>query len=198
MKPTPGLVPVTLALALAIPLMIPAFADATVVRYLELNEHVEDADLVVRARAGLERRIFRGADGRPRTETPFEIVEVYKGSAKKKGDAVRLRQLGGILDGQSLSIGGDASFRESEEVVLFLRLDDDDPAVVYLAALGQSKYEVKEGLVGLEVERDLGGLGFYVEGGASKVVPGGIEAPVPLDLFARTIAELAATKGGAK
>ncbi|AKU91599.1 hypothetical protein AKJ08_1986 [Vulgatibacter incomptus] len=158
-------------------------AHATVVRYLELKEQVDLSRLVVRARTGKTATTFVGKDGRPRTDRPFEILETYKGD-RKAGETVRVRQLLGETGEERLSIPGDAVFVDGEEVVLLL--DVDETGTAYLTALGQSMYTVKPGEFGPTLERSLGELAFY-QGG--QLIPGGAEAPIPLDVFAKLVRE---------
>ncbi|HEY0840546.1 MAG TPA: hypothetical protein VGD74_10205, partial [Vulgatibacter sp.] len=75
-------------------LTLGATASATVARFLDLGEHVESSDLVVRARTGAALPTFLGADGRPRTEVPFTVLQVFKGDVKP-GATVKVRQIRG-------------------------------------------------------------------------------------------------------
>lgn len=174
-----------------------ATASATVARYLEMDEHVASSDLVIRARTGAKFETFVGADGRPRTETSFTVLQAFKGEARP-GSVVRVRQLRGELpDGSFLSVPGDAVFEANEEVVLFLVTDPDGTA--YLTAMGQSKYAVQTGPGDTPVVvRDLGGTAFYVGGADSKIVPGAAEAPVSLPLFSRAVRDAASAGGSVK
>jgi len=191
MKRLPGILAAMAALAVG------ATASATIARYLELDEHVASSDLVVRARAGAKAETFVGADGRPRTETPFTVLQAFKGDVQP-GSVVRVRQLGGGLpDGSFLTVPGDAVFQPNEEVVLFLVTDPDGTA--FLTAMGQSKYEVRTGVGDTPiVVRDLGGLAFYVGGADSKIVPGAAEPPVSLPLFSRAVRDAASAGGSVK
>ncbi|HWV37789.1 MAG TPA: hypothetical protein VN033_04845 [Vulgatibacter sp.] len=172
---------------------IGATASATVARFLDLEEHVAASDLVIRARTGEKVETFLGADGRPRTETPFHVLQTFKGEARA-GSVVRVRQLGGELpDGGRLVVPGDAAFAPNEEVVLFLVTDPDGTA--FLTAMGQSKYSVRPGPGGPMVERNLDGIAFYLGGADAKIVPGAAEAPVDLPLFSRAIRDAVTLEG---
>lgn len=169
-------------------LALGATASATVARYLEIGEHVESSDLVIRAKTGAALPSFVGADGRPRTEVPFTVLQVYKG-AVQPGATVKVRQIRGEADGAFVSVPGDAIFQEGEEVVLFLVTDPDGTA--FLTAMGQSKFNVRPGPDGSFVDRDLGGIAFYVGGAGAKIVPGDGEAPVPLSIFSKELLQAA-------
>ena len=190
MKRLAGILAVVAALAIG------ATASATVARYLELEEHVALSDLVIRARVGANVDTFVGADGKPRTETPFTVQQVLKGEVRE-GAVVRVRQLRGpTADGGFLAVPGDAVFEAGEDVVLFLVTDPDGTA--FLTAMGQSKYVVRAGPGGAMVDRDLGGLAFYVGGADARIVPGFADAPVSLPLFSDAVRQAASAARSVK
>jgi hypothetical protein len=173
-----GLLPLALLAALAIALP----AGATVVRYLSLDDQIALAQLVVRVRGGDARTFRSEKDGRPRTDRKFTILETYKGDLGP-GQTVTVRQMRETTGPETLRIPGDPELREGEEAVLFLVRDESGTA--FLAALGQSKFEVVRDDSGAWVKRNLDGLAFLVDdAGVMEPVD---EAPVPLDLFADTL-----------
>jgi len=178
----------TLAATTAVLVSLAAPASATVSRFLDIHEHTELSQLVVRATTSSETRSFVGKDGIPRIETRFTVLETYKGSAQQ-GASIWLRQFGGGEQLGMLPIVGDATFTPGEEVVLFLTTSEE--GVVFLTALSQSKFEVVRGDRLPIVTRNIGGLAFYQPG-----VKGGIfsiteDAPISLELFSQTVREIA-------
>lgn len=175
---------------LAALLFLAAPAHATIARFLELQQHCDLSQLIVRAKTLDSRTFVDEKDGRPRTETTFLILETYKGD-RSPGSTVALRQMRGPVGEGELRIPGDPAFREGEEVVLFLRTGTDE--IAFLTAMGQSKYVVDRSESGAVVRRDLTGLGFLVD--ESRVVGADEEAPVPLALFGETVRDLAKEGG---
>jgi len=177
-----GLFPLALlaALALALP------AGATVARFLSLDDHVALAQLIVRVRGGESTTYVSKKDGRPRTERAYTILETYKGNLGP-GASLVVRQMRGSVGDGELRIAGDPELREGEEAVLFLVQDKE--GVAYLAALGQSKYEVVRDAGGAWVRRKLDGLAFVTDD-KGEVVEAVDEPPVPLDVFVKTLVSL--------
>jgi len=182
-------------LVLAALLLVPFAANATVMRYLSLVEHIELSELVVRARIG-QARTFVGENGLPFTDTELEVLEVFKGEAPKDG-RLFVRQMRGEVDGLYRAVPGDAQFLPSEEVILFLHAEEG--GVAYLTALGQSVYRVERpigtlpgpGDEGVIVYRDLSDVTFYLDGGSPSLSHGEVEAPIDLRIFRQTVRDLA-------
>ena len=127
----------------------PAPAAATVAIHLDDHTHAQRSDLVVLATVRAQ-EVVRGEDGRAYTHTTLEVERSLKGG-QAKGTKVTVRQMGGTLDGKTLTIPGDAHFEPGERVVAFLADREPETGVVFLTAMGQSKYAV----VGTSAERDL-------------------------------------------
>lgn len=146
------------ALLVVLVSLTPLRASATVALHLDDAAQAARSDLVVLARVrGQE--VVRGKDGLPYTHTTLVVERSLKG-ARKAGEAVVVRQMGGTLDGKTLTIPGDARFEVGERVVVFLADREPDTGVLFLTALGQSKLHVvgraRDG--DLVLQRELGGL----------------------------------------
>ncbi|MDF1561413.1 MAG: hypothetical protein P1V51_00115 [Deltaproteobacteria bacterium] len=124
-------------------------ARATVALHLDDAAQAEKSDLVVLAKVQSQ-EVVRGEGGRPYTHTTLVVERALKG-AKKKGERVVIRQMGGTLDGKTLKIPGDAAFEDGERVVVFLADREPGKGVVFLTALAQSKLAV----VGTAADGDL-------------------------------------------
>jgi hypothetical protein len=188
-------------LAVLATLSLSAPAQATVMRYLSLEEHIEFSDVVVRAKVGAS-RTFVGERNLPFTDTSLEVLEVLQGTLPP--GELRVRQMRGEVNGIFTSVPGDANLFQDEEVILFLGADESEPGVAYLTALGQSKYKISlppgagPGGGGQPpvpvVLRDLSDATFYVPGPDASMTHGIEEAPIPLDLFRSTVRDLAQGK----
>lgn len=177
-----------LALAAALALSFTAQpAEATVARYLTLDEHLELSPLVVRVRVERDQRSFVGEDGLPRKETKLTVLETFKGD-RGPGAKLWLRQIGTVDSEEQLIIDGDASFVEGEEAVLFL--NPGDGQTVFLTALGQSKFRVDRGGGGPILVRDISGLAFFNPSAGSRGLHSVGDAPVSLEIFSQTIRDL--------
>lgn len=178
---------------LALLVAVAPVAQATVVQYLTLADHIQLSNLVVRVNVGESRVYLHEIDGRPRTETQLTVVETYKGDAVR-GQTLTVRQMRGTIGTERMVLAGDPELRKGQHLVLFL--STDETGMAYLTALGQSLYRVEPNFDGSGslVIRDLDGLGFYMgqtPGKQGRIAHGTEEAPIPLDLFGTTIREIA-------
>ncbi|RMG15966.1 MAG: hypothetical protein D6729_11590 [Deltaproteobacteria bacterium] len=147
-----------LSLLVVLVSLAPLRASATVALHLDAATQAARSDLVVLARVrGQE--VLRGKDGLPYTHTTLIVERSLKGT-RKAGEAVVVRQMGGTLDGKTLTVPGDARFEVGERVVVFLADREPGTGVLFLTALGQSKLHVagraRDG--DLILQRQLGGL----------------------------------------
>ena len=101
--------------ALAIFLAAALSASATTFAKLSLEQLVNAAPLIVRARC--QGNIVVTQQGEIRTITSFEVRETWKGSAPQ---VIRVRLLGGRTAQLTSHVEGVPRFRPGEEVVLFL------------------------------------------------------------------------------
>ena len=109
-------------------------AYATVILHLTLAQKAADAEAIVHGKVVSQSTLEE--EGKIHTYTAIEVKEWLKGDGEPE---IKIRQLGGTLNGITQKIAGDASFKIGEEVVLFLR-----PRGAYftLTGLSQSKYAV--------------------------------------------------------
>jgi hypothetical protein len=141
-------------------------AAATSALYLSDVEQAAESTAVVIARVGLARQTVHPEWNRPLTLTAIEVEEVLVGSAPA---TLSIEQLGGVLNGKVHYIPGDASLKQGERCLLFLRKVDGG---WYLTAMKQSKYELRESKRGTFVRRDLS-EGLFVN------TPDGLKAYEP-------------------
>jgi hypothetical protein len=171
---------------LAIAASIASVAHATVVVPLSLEDQVQQADLIVRARVGEQSSAFVPERGAILTWTNLIVTETLKGQAQP---VLTLRQMGGTANGQTMMVPGDAHLAPGQDVILFLHREGD---VVFLHSLAQSAYFVN----GTSASRDLAQLTYAVLGqdGMTLAEPGH-EPPVAVDALLTRIRSLV---GGAR
>jgi hypothetical protein len=173
-----------LSLALASITVAAPPAAATIVKSLSLDEMVKSADVVVHGR--VERRVASWNEERTRIYTVSEIrvEESLKGPARA-GEVLRVRQLGGEVDGIAQTIAGNAKLAEGEEVILFLDRDEEK-GLHYVVGMAQGKYAVDRKGAQPTVVRTLDGLSMAdVEQGQVRGLrhAPAVQAPPALDVF---------------
>ncbi len=175
-----------LALSLAVGSLTAAAtpAAATIVKSLGLDELARSADVIVQGR--VERRTMSWNDERTRIYTVSEIRvdESLKGPARA-GEALRVRQLGGEVDGIAQSIAGNAKLALGEEVILFLDRDEAN-GLHYVVGMAQGKYAIDRKGRQPTVVRTLDGLAMAeVEQGRVRGLqaPPVVQAPPALEVF---------------
>ena len=128
--------PLSVFLVLAV--SVPAWG--SYVLHLSLEDLVDRADSVVRARV-VDRESRLCDEGRQvYTYTTLEVLSSMKGPGR---DTVVVRQLGGEVDGIGSLVGGDARFEVGEEVVVFLRDNPDGKPFLHMIGLSQGKFRVE-------------------------------------------------------
>lgn len=175
----------------------PAAADATVMVRLSRETQVAQSDLVVRVTA-LSATTRWNEDGtRPLTLTRLAVREYLKGSGPTE---LTLRQFGGTVDGETMSVPGDGHLRAGAEYVVFLR---QGIGVVYLTAMAQSVYAIVPSQPGAvpqvpQVRRDLTDVAFVAPDarGALVATEAPDEPPEPLAHLVETVA--AAVRAGSR
>lgn len=183
----PRWLPLAGALACA-PLFVPLSpgdAEATVMQPMRLDQMVKAADVIIRGEV-LRQASSYGDQGRIYTVTEIKVLESLKG-----GDApaivLKVRQLGGTVDGISQHIAGNARLLEGEEVALFLRRDAEKQ-LHYVVGMAQGKYAIDRSGPEPLVARDTHGLSFKAP------TPEGVQAlavkPQPAKPAALTWAQL--------
>jgi hypothetical protein len=181
-----------LVLAVAFP------TGATTVLKLPVEDMTRRADLVMRAQVGsVDVRVEQGGVRPVATVVTFRVLAVLKGQATSP--IFRLELPGGHVGTASSFIPGMPSFREGEEVVLFLQRT---PGGFIPAGLSQGKYRVRRESSGLaraaretinvsRVAHDVTGKLVHVEGPDP-------EDDLPLDDLLKAVGRGLLRKGGAR
>lgn len=136
---------------------------ATQVNALSLDRLGQEAELVVRGEVTAVRSYWN--DGRTRilTEVSVDVAETFKGLASS---GVRVVQMGGVVDGVRMTVHGALSWREGEEVVLFL--ENSLPGRHRVSGLSQGKFAVRRDGGTMTVRRpSLGGVEWVGSGPSS-------------------------------
>ncbi|RKZ14616.1 hypothetical protein DRQ53_11125 [bacterium] len=146
--------------------LIPVAATATQVQYLPLQTLGTESPLVVRASVREVRSFWNDAHTRILTETTVRVSESYKGAPAGE---LRIVQMGGEIDGVRMTVAGALSWRQGEDVVLFL--EDSLPGRYRVAGFSQGKFEVqRDPQTGEEMvlQAPLGGVEL-VDAGSARV-----------------------------
>jgi uncharacterized protein (DUF2249 family) len=143
------------ALALSL-LMTPVVANATIVQALNLEQISKEAAVVVHGHVRTQTAAWNPEKTRIYTVTEVQVVEPIKGP-HQASSTIRIRQLGGTVDGITQTIVGNAKLKVDEEVVLFL---DHDPSkqLHYVVGMAQGKFAVDRRSGTPRVVRSLKGL----------------------------------------
>jgi MYXO-CTERM domain-containing protein len=155
---------ITGLVALALAVLPTGMAHATSARRLPLTSLAQASTLALRGQVAEQRVVKR--DDRVYTESVVRVGECWKGTC---GASILIRQLGGEIDGQGLSIEGSAALAVGDEVVLFLRVRKD--GAFSPVGMAQGVFQITRDPKGqiVRLERDLRGLTFPREDGAEAV-----------------------------
>jgi len=177
--------------------LAPGPARATTVLRLPVEAMAERSDLVLRAEVSRVAVAAAPADERRiTTSVTLRVLQVLKGHAAAPTLTIRL--LGGSIGRWTLAVPGTPSFREGEEVVVFLEATRDGfkPAGLWLG-----KYQVRRDAAGgaravrapgdAAVVDEIGGA-FALEGGVSHA-----DDEIDLDALVSRI-RAGAARGGAR
>ena len=182
------------AFVVALMLVWSGIASATTVKFLDLADLITVSDVIVRGTISNERFVYDEARHNVMTHYTVNVTTSYFGTTSKELEFV---QWGGEYQGMVSRIPGDASFQRGEDAVLFL---NEDKGTLYLAALGQSKYEVKTKAGVSTVTRALSDIGFLIEGEemGRNIIHKEDETAELLSFVAEMETLIAAIKGGSK
>jgi hypothetical protein len=124
---------------LAIALMVGVSAGATSMLRVDLPELTRASELVVRAK--VKSQASRWTQDRLRivTDVQLEVEESLKGSTSKR--TITVQQPGGVVGDIGQLVHGLASFKEGDEVVVFLSHKGGE--IYAVTGLGQGKYKVE-------------------------------------------------------
>jgi hypothetical protein len=137
-------------------LALPGPAAATILRPFDLAALSREAQAVVRGRVVSQESVRDEPSGRIYTHSAVEVLEVVKGPVlapdPRPGVAPRVvvRQMGGTIGDETMTVPGTADVQVGEEVVLFLRTDE---RFGYLVGMHQGKYGVRRDDAGAWVTR---------------------------------------------
>ena len=180
----------TLLLASLLLSLTPAYAAATVMVEVPIEDMARAADAIVMGRVvRTEVRVVidptRGA--MPHTLTEIRVAEWIAGSG---GATVVIDELGGEIQGQGLAIAGTPVYRAGEEVIVFLERADGR---LRTYAMAQGRFEIRRGIGGVPdyVTRDLSDVAFVRWGAGGMRVDHGNDAAVTLDVFVDHVRRIA-------
>ncbi len=182
-----GYAAVAVAAALLTCLAMTPVANATVMRELSMEELVDGADAIARARvtrSGTVLSLDANGHYQPFTRTEMEVSEWLKGES----DALVLRELGGLI-GQNgehggMAIDGTPTYSLGEEVVVFLRHDPEEVGAFRTFGMVQGKFGVVQTLEGPSyVERDTRDVAFLSNGRWRQQIQHGSTERIALDVF---------------
>ena len=135
-------------------------AGATVLVEVPLEDMVRDADAIIHGvveRTGTQMLVSNDTL-EPNTVSVIRVRSWLKGTG---GEAVRIREIGGVWQGGGLRIDGTPRYAPGEEVIVFLeRRPEDGSYRTY--GMVQGKFVVMHGVPGVpaSVQRDLDGVSF--------------------------------------
>ncbi|MBN2384983.1 hypothetical protein JXQ70_19080 [bacterium] len=119
-------------------LLLVSSGEATVLRYLPVEELISEADRVVHGRVGSVESRWSESRQAIYTEVVLEVIEFFKG--EPQGGNVHFTFLGGECDGIRLYYEYQPTFVRDEEVLVFLRDRAGTPAL--LMGLSQGVWRV--------------------------------------------------------
>lgn len=166
-------------------------ASATVMRYADIPTLVDISNVIVQGKVVSETFLTEPDTGHTVTRTELQVTRTFFGPAQEK---IVFQQWGGIKDGKTSGVPGDARFEKGEEVILFLHTATKAPGL-FLSAMGQSKYKVVRNDQGTQVWRSLDDMSFLAEGTAPTKLEHRPDEKLGYDSF---VAELEATIAAVK
>ena len=127
---------------------LPAYTHATTAIFLSNQELAQNADFIVRGLVKSQRIYWGDGHKTVYTDSKVEVKEYIKpiGSDQKPQKEILINQIGGKVGDIIYNVLGDAKLKPGEEVILFLK-KDQEKSRFYLLALCQAKFTVirKEG-----------------------------------------------------
>jgi ribosomal 50S subunit-recycling heat shock protein len=104
----------------------------------------------------------------------------------RAGDVITVRQLGGVVDGISQVVPGNARLTPGETAVLFLDADETLP-FHYVVGMAQGKFTVQPAPDGARVTQDVHDLAFMPAAGATPTEASPAPAPGRLDALEQAV-----------
>jgi hypothetical protein len=118
--------------------LLPAAALATTLLFQDLPTKARQADVVVQGTVVSSEARWSGDGRRIFTDTVIAVAETWKGEAPAR---VTVRQPGGVVAEIGQRVDGVASFRDGEEVVLFLEARPGGAFLLH--GMAQGKYRIE-------------------------------------------------------
>ena len=136
-------------------LMISA-ANATIVKSVSLMEMAKQADAIVQGVISKQEVSWDEARTRIYTLTTIQVSEALKGKVDS-AQTLKVRQIGGTIDGITQYVAGNAKFKEREEVIVFLERHPTQ-GVYFVMGMAQGKYSISRATNPPSVNRSLDGI----------------------------------------
>jgi len=174
-----------LALATALSSGAAFEAHATVVVPLTLEAMTERADVVCVGVVMAQRAAWNDDRTRIHTTTEVRVERTLKGK-RAPGEVITVRQLGGVVDGVSQVVPGNAHLTPGETTVLFLDADEALP-FHYVVGMAQGKFTVQPAPEGLRATRDVSDLAFMASPGAAQPPAPPANLPARLEALEQAI-----------
>ena len=124
-------------------------AAATLLRSFDLTGLSREAHVVVRGKVFSQEDRWNEERTKIYRYSTVEVLERVK--SERVAARIVVKQIGGTVDGMTMSVPGTADLRAGEEVVLFLRTDG---RYHYLVGMHQGKYGVRRDASGVWVTRE--------------------------------------------
>jgi|GEM_PF-1677174 len=162
----------------SITLARPQPAGATSVLHVDVATHLLDSSAVVQGVVGASKQSQDPETGRPFVDTAVRVTELLWGSAPA---VLSVRQHKGTVGDMHFGIPGDGDLKEGQRVVLFV---NEAGGAFWLAALGQSVFDVRGTGPDAGLSQQVGGLTFFTRDETGAVVPLGAPRKGPATLGA--------------
>ena len=153
-----------ISLILALILLTFGSAHSTIVKSVSLAEMSKTADAIVHGIVDEQNVVWNETRSRIFTITSLRVTDALKG--KLAADkTIKLRQIGGTIDGLTQHVAGNAKFSPREEVIVFLEYHA--PSNLYFVmGMAQGKYTVDRVAGAPRVMRNMDGLRAIKPGAA--------------------------------
>ncbi|TNE48828.1 MAG: hypothetical protein EP343_13145 [Deltaproteobacteria bacterium] len=138
-------------------LLWPAQSHATVVPYRSVDQMIQKASRVVRAKVVQKTYLWGPGRRHIYTDYQMQVLEPLKGDV---GPKVTIRQVGGVMGGMVTRVPGSAQYKLEEEVVLFLEVQRPG-GYYFVMDLAAGKYEVVRLQGQAYLQRDTHHIAFH-------------------------------------
>ena len=162
-------------------------AVATTVLDLPLDQLARTSPVIVEGVVSAQ-QVRRTPDQRIETLTTVNVTRSYRQNVSRQ---IVVWQGGGTVGDVTHAIPGDASFREGEEVLLFLEPAPAHKGGFVLVAMSAAKFSIDRAAASPVAIRDVQGLGFARpdEHGVIRPSPAPVDLRLSLESLRRTITD---------